>query len=63
MGKELLKFDDLEIEKQKFHACKSDVGNVGNIGNELLVQKKFTRSKIFKNDHKFFIHYKNNERV
>ena len=46
MGKELLKFDDLEIEKQKFHACKSDVGNVGNIGNELLVQKKFTRSKI-----------------
>lgn len=48
MGKELLKFDDLEIEKQKFHACKSEIaiGDVGNIGNEILVQKKFTRNKI-----------------
>ena len=60
MGKESLKFSNIEIEKQKFNSSKKRI-QVNKVDtNSIAASQGFTYGK---NGSKYFVGYKNNEKI
>ena len=60
MGKNIVKFDDTEIEKYKFHQYKSPILIKDIDINERVLSNKFTFGK---QDFEYFIGYKDNKKL
>ena len=59
MDKTLIKFDDTEIEKHKFHQCSPIQMNDSDI-NKIIVSNKFLSGK---QDFKYFIGFKDSKKT
>ena len=60
MGKNIIKFDDTEIEEYKFHQYKSPISIKDIDINERVLSNKFPFGK---QDFEYFIGYKDNKKL
>ena len=60
VGKDVVKFSDIEIEKQKFHSSKNGIHIDRRDTNKLIISEGFTFGK---NCSKYFLGYNNNEKL
>ena len=60
MGKEFLKYDEVEIEKREFHSSKRAIHTDDVSTDKIKISDEFPFSK---NGSKYFVGYNNNEKA